>query len=65
MVNEMELVEICQEIGNIAGSNSHYTMGLARLMHDKNICLIDMRIGELILLSREYKETFNRIHGMS
>jgi len=62
MKTEDQLIEVCQEIGGISGSNGHFTAGLARLLDNGRQSLIDMTVGELLQLSREYKEVFNRIH---
>lgn len=63
MNTETQLTEVCQEIGNIAESNCHYTAGLARLLDKGEQPILDMKVGELLSLAREYKEVFNRVHG--
>lgn len=63
MKTEDQLIEVCREIGGISGSNSHFTAGLARLLDNGGQEFLTMTVGELLSLSREYKETFNRVHG--
>ncbi|HCE68394.1 MAG: hypothetical protein A2X82_20145 [Geobacteraceae bacterium GWC2_55_20] len=63
MRTETQLIEVCQEIGSIAGSNGHFTAGLARLLDNGDQPLLSMTVGELLSLSREYREVFNRIHS--
>ncbi len=65
MSTEQKLIEVCQEIGSIAGSNCHFTAGLARLLDNGGQQLLDMTVRDLLSLSREYRETFNRVHGPS
>lgn len=63
MKTEDQLIEVCREIGGISGSNGHFTAGLARLLDNGEQPLLDMKVGELLSLFKEYKETFNRVHG--
>lgn len=63
MKTENLLIEVCREIGGISGSNSHFSAGLARLLDNGGQAILTMTVGELLSLSREYKETFNRVHG--
>lgn len=65
MKTEDQLIEVCQEIGSIAGSNGHFTAGLARLLDNGGQPLLEMKVGDLLSISREYSETFNRVHGAS
>lgn len=65
MKTEAQLIEVCQEIGGISGSNGHFTAGLARLLDNGEQSLLTMKVGELLTLSREYRENFNRVHGAS
>jgi hypothetical protein len=60
---ENQLIEACREIGTIAGSNGLFTAGLARLLNNGNQSVMEMTVQDLLSLSREYKEIFNRIHG--
>lgn len=61
---EKLLIEVCQEIGQIAGgSNCHFTAGLARLLDNGGERLLDKTVGDLLSLYREYREDFNRVHG--
>jgi hypothetical protein len=62
MNTETELIEVCREIGNIATSNGHFTAGLARLLDNGNQDLLAMTVTELLALSREYQEVYNRVH---
>lgn len=63
METEKELIDVCQEIGGIAESNGHFTAGVARLLDTGDVRLLEMKVGDLLLLSREYNEIFNRVHG--
>jgi len=60
---EQQLVSACQELGGIAGSNSGYTSYLARLLENGDVDVLSMKIGDLIKLSREANERFNRVHA--
>ena len=63
MTTEQELIEVCREIGGIAGSNGHFTDGLARIIEATGKSIQDLSVCELLHLAREYNKTFNRIHS--
>ncbi len=65
MTTEQQIIEACQEIGGIAGSNGHFTAGLARWFDNGDQRFLDTTIKDFLSLYREYRETFNRIHGSS
>lgn len=65
MKTEDQLIEVCREIGGISGNNGHFTAGLARLLDNGGQSLLTMTVSELLSLSRENKETFNKVHGAS
>ncbi len=56
---ELELVDICQEIGLVAGCNCHYTAGLAKRVESYGIPVRDMPVGVLLGIVREHTEWFN------
>lgn len=63
MTTEQQLIEACREIGNIVGSNSSFTAGLALKIKATGKQISDLTVCELLSLAREYKETFNQIHA--
>jgi hypothetical protein len=60
---EQQIIEVCRELGGVAGSNSGYTSYLARLLENGYVDVLEMKIGDLIKLSREANESFNRVHA--
>lgn len=60
---EQQLVSACQELGGIAGSNSGYTSYLAMLLDNGSVDVLSMEVGDLIKLSREASESYNRVHA--
>ena len=60
---ESELIDVCQELGGIAESNCHFTSGLAHRLEAGNVQLLEMKVGDLLSLSREYNKFFNGIHS--
>lgn len=59
----LAVVDVCSEIGSVARCNNHYTAGLTRRIIEAGIDISQMSVGELIRLSREHSEFYNRIHG--
>ncbi len=62
---EQQIIEASREIGGIAGSNCHFTAGLARLFDNGDQRFLDTSIKDFISIYREYQESFNRVHGTS
>jgi hypothetical protein len=58
-----KLIELCQEVGGIAGCNGHFTAGLSRRIEATGKPLEELTLGELVALSREYSVYYNRVHG--
>ena len=57
------LVELCQEIGGIAGCNGHYTAGLSRRIEATGKPVEELTLVELVALSHEYNVFYNKAHG--
>ena len=62
---EQQIIEVCRELGGIAGSNCHFTAGLARLYDNGDQPFLDTPIKDFLSVYREYRERFNRVHGSS
>ncbi|MHB8121440.1 MAG: hypothetical protein ACYDG4_04720 [Desulfuromonadaceae bacterium] len=60
---EQQLVTACRELGGIAGSNSGFTSYLATLLDNGSVDVLSMNVGDLLKLSREANERFNRVHS--
>jgi hypothetical protein len=58
-----KLIELCREIGGIAGCNGHYTAGLSRRIEATGKPLEELTLAELVNLSREHNAFYNRVHG--
>ena len=63
MDTHTRLIELCREIGGIAGCNGHYTAGLSRRIEATGKPVELFTLGELVTLSREYNLFFNKIHS--
>lgn len=61
---ERRLLEICEEIGLIAGCNGVFTYSLAVWLNKKiketGGSLTDLSVGEFLCLIREYTEYYNK-----
>jgi len=62
---EQQIIETCRELGGIAGSSGHFTAGLARLYDNSDDNFMDVSIKDFLSVYREYRESFNRVHGSS
>jgi hypothetical protein len=60
-ITESELVNACQEIGNITDTNCHYTTGLTAKLTALKKPLLSITLGELIEAEQEYSTTYNQI----
>jgi len=58
-----KLIELCQEIGWIAGCNGHYTAGLSRRIEATGKPLENLTLAELVVLSREHNLFYNRVRS--
>ena len=63
MDTHTKLIELCQEIGGIAGCNGHYTAGLSRRIEATGKPVEELTLAELVALSREYNAFYNKAHG--
>ncbi len=55
------LVEICQQIGRIAGCNGHYTSSLTRRVAETGKPLEQLTIAELLALDKAHHAFFNQL----
>lgn len=60
---ELELVQVCRELGGIAGSNRGFTSGLAALIEKGGKPLDAMSIGELLAMLEQHQAFYNKIYG--
>ncbi|WP_305907180.1 hypothetical protein Q9L42_017290 [Methylomarinum sp. Ch1-1] len=60
---ELALIDVCLEIGDIAGSNCHYTAGLNRRIEQTGKSVEQLTVAELLQLHREFNTQFNAIYG--
>ena len=56
---EHKLVEIAQQIGNIANCNVHYTAGLASRIDASGKSIEQLTVAELIELDNLHRKHFN------
>lgn len=61
---EAQLIKASREIGSIAGSNGHFTSGLAEHIERTGKSVMDLTVGELIGLSADYRDYYNRFHDL-
>jgi hypothetical protein len=59
---EIELIEICAEIGTVARTNAHFTAGMAREIEKTGLAIKSLTVGGLLALIRQHRETYNRLH---
>jgi len=53
---ELELIDLCQELGTISEYNNAATFNLAQKIKAQNKALVDFTLGELLTLVRAYNE---------
>lgn len=58
---ELELINICQQIGCIAESNAHFTAGLTLRIAETGKPVEQLTIAELLKIHRDHKEWFNSL----
>jgi len=63
MDTQTKLIELCREIGGIAGCNGHFTAGLSKRIEATGKPLEELTLAELVALSREHNASYNKIHG--
>ena len=63
MDTHTRLIELCREIGGIAGCNGHYTAGLSRRIEATGKPLEELTLAELVALSREHTHFYNRVRS--
>lgn len=63
MGTEMQLIEVCREIGGVAGCNGMFTAGLMRRIEDTGKSVDELTVGELCFFIREYQDFYNHIYG--
>lgn len=58
---EIDLIDISAEIGRIHECNGRFTYGLSRILWERGKPLEDLTVKELIAVTKQYSEVFNRI----
>lgn len=58
---QLELMEICEEIGDIAESNGPFLDGLVRRTGEQSI--MEMTVAELLAVYRAHRDWFNRVYS--
>ena len=59
---ELHNIDVCMEIGGIAGCNCHYTAGLSRRIAETGKGIEDLTVRELLGIHREYNKFFNELY---
>jgi hypothetical protein len=60
-MDELNLIDICQQIGSVAGSSRLFTAGLNRKLAAKNKPIEELTIDELLAAINQYNDVFNCI----
>ena len=63
MKTENQLIEVCREIGGVAGCNGSFTAGLSRRIEGAGKSVTELTVGELCMFISEYQDFYNHIHG--
>jgi len=59
--HELHMIEICQNIGSVAGSNGLFTLGLSERLASASKPIEEMTVGELQSVISEHKDYFNQM----
>lgn len=59
---QLEIMNICQEIGQIAESNGLFLDGLVRRIGERPI--LDMTVGDLLGIYQGHREWFNKVYSL-
>lgn len=60
-MDELILIDVCQQIGSVAGSSHLFTKGLNRKLTAKNKSIGELTVGELLTAINQYNDAFNHI----
>ncbi len=60
-MDELNLIDVCQQIGSVAGSSYLFTAGLHRKLTAKNKPIGQLTVDELLAAINQYNDVFNCI----
>ena len=58
---EMEIIQLCIEIGGVADCNGHFTVGLPALIKKTGKTMHDLTVSEFLEIIRKRSEDLNNI----